>query len=93
MAVVFIFILTELTDDVGALNRRIMLDTLQIFPQRLISYFINLWEIEKNPPTAWGDPHSPQWGSGAIKAVFGKKVCGLHVTYVIYMALDGVQLL
>ena len=39
-----------------------MLDTLQIFPQRLISYFINLWEIEKNPPTAWGDPHSPQWG-------------------------------
>ena len=49
-------------------STRIMLDTLQIFPQRLISYFINLWEIEKNPPTAWGDPHSPQWG--AIKAVF-----------------------
>ena len=47
LAVVFIFILTELTDDVGLTHYK--------YSPKSLFHISSMWEIiEKNPPTAWG---------------------------------------
>ena len=84
VAVVFIFILTELTDDVGALNRReSCLTHYKYSPKGLFRISSICGKLKKIPPLRGGILTHHSGGisprSGAIKAVFGGRTYTKYV--------------